>query len=277
MIYVASPEAPVLSLPTVLLDGNRFVVDHYAMEHRDIVAAKQRRDCPGARNYDPAPKQVGIVMMIVPAQDEFGTAPRQHPLRALPMGKSHAVGEHPSQDIVMKHEYPGLSRLCFGERLTDAGAFPNPKMALHRKIPGLQCQRTPGKTVGRQRAHDQRFRKLGRRREDGSKVLSESLVFGVGTERDQRPLPPLDVVVARNHVYRCGALEFTNEPARRLELAVAGPVGEIARENDQARIQVGNEVFHRTDLAEIGVEAKMWIGQVDDAETHGRPAIAGVG
>ena len=177
----------------------------------------------------------------------------------------------------MDDKHTCLVWLGLGERLADARTFHRPEMPFHREVPGLHGQRAPSKSVRRQRAHDQRFGKFSRRREDGSEVLREALVFSVRTGRDQWPLPPLHIVVARNHVHGCGALEFPNERARGLELTVARPMGEITCENDQARIQVGNEIFHSVHLAKVGVDAKVWIGQVDDAETHDAPVIAKVG
>ena len=63
---------------------------------------------------------------------------------------------------------------------------------------------------------------------------------------------------------------------RRLELAVAGALGEIARDHGGGGAERGEELLERLDLRQVGVAAEVQVGEMDDgwtgfdAEAHRR-------
>ncbi len=97
---------------------------------------------------------------------------------------------------------------------------------------------------------------------------TELAVFRGGPERDERSLPPLDVVVARDRDHRCALLQVADPHAGRQELAVPGSLGEVPREHDDVGLEFGNPMLGGPDLLKIALDAEVRVGHVDQGETH---------
>jgi hypothetical protein len=62
---------------------------------------------------------------------------------------------------------------------------------------------------------------------------------------------------------------------RRLELAVASPLAQIAGDRDGRRIETGQKFFERLDLPKVGVAAEMEIGEVrNDDRNWAQPRVS---
>jgi hypothetical protein len=69
-------------------------------------------------------------------------------------------------------------------------------------------------------------------------------------------------------------LQAVHEGVRRLKLAVPGPLGEIAGDDDDVEVERGQERLQRLDLRQIRVPAEVQIGQVgDDRPSRGHLTI----
>ena len=57
-----------------------------------------------------------------------------------------------------------------------------------------------------------------------------------------------------------------DEQVRRLELAVPGALGEVARDDDGGGVEGGEKVVERLDLLEVGEAAEVQVGEVNDRD-----------
>src|SRR6266581_4734956 len=140
---------------------------------------------------------------------------------ARPARESHALGEIAAQEIVVDHEHPRQPRLSFREDRLHTLHFALGQMTLYGDIAQPRRERAPRDAMRRQRRRDHR---AARNRQRWCQVRAEiTAVFsvdGVLAKRDERPAPPLHVMIARNHEYRSRLAREIDERAAALQLAV---------------------------------------------------------
>src|SRR6266542_2628108 len=97
------------------------------------------------------------------------------------------------------------------------------EMPLHREVAQLERERAPRDAVRRERPRDHRPGDRQRGRQLRAEVAHVLAVQRVRRERDERPPPPLDVVVTRHHVPRRRARTRAPAGTRRAAPAATGP------------------------------------------------------
>ena len=149
-------------------------------------------------------------------------------------------------------------------------------MAFHSEVTGLGGQGTPCQSVRRERTGHDDLVELHRRRQHRAEVMSELRVLGRRPERDERARPPLNVVVAGKHIHRRRARQLVDEQARRLELPVPGPQGEIAGDDDHSGFEIGDERLDRVHLRQVARLPEVEVREVDDGKAHASLSLVSV-
>ena len=73
-------------------------------------------------------------------------------------------------------------------------------------------------------------------------------------------------MVAGDHQGGRGPLEGTGKQVGRLELTVARPLGQVARDDDGVGGEVRQELMQGPDLLEVGVDAEVKIREMQESE-----------
>jgi hypothetical protein len=134
-------------------------------------------------------------------------------------------------------------------------------VALHRDVPKIPGERAEGDAVAAERTGDDRAGDLQHRRQD-VEVAGIFRVLGAVAQQTQRTLPPLDVVVAGHHKHRHVRPDPVHERVGRLELAMAGPLAQVAGDHRGGGAQRRQKLLQRLDLVEVCIAAEVEIRQV---------------
>src|SRR5215210_7192456 len=205
--------------------------------------------------------------MIVPTQNHVGSGSEQPLVHRAPVRQPHAARQTSGQHVVMKSENasgPGRGRR---KDLLDPIRLGARKMTLHRQVPEPPRHGAERHPVAAERSSNDSAGNF----EYGSKMIEVQVVLGVlplFTEKPERALPPLDVMVARDDDWRRREAHPLDEQVRRLKLTVPGPLGEIAGHDDGRGFQRRKKVVERLDLLEVGIAPEVDIGEMDDRDVR---------
>ena len=205
----------------------------------------------------------GSLLVVVAAQDDIGAGGEQSTLSRPPIGQAHPPRDSARQYVVVEHQHPGEPGGCLLEDLGHSVSLRPGQMALHRNVANVQGQGPEGDPVAAERADNDRAWDLELRREV-SEVLGVLGVLAGLAQHPQRALPPFDVMIAGNQEGRQVGSDPIEKRVRSLELAVAGPLAHVARDDRGRGAKGGNEILQRLDLVEIGISAEVDIGNVGD-------------
>src|SRR5919112_6018366 len=152
-------------------------------------------------------------------------------------------------------------------------------MTLHRKITEIPGERAEGNAIAAHRTGDNSARHFHHGPE--LRVIPQVLgILPLLTEKTERALPPLDVMISRNNQRRDFQLDSMKKDVRRLELAVAGALAQVAGNHDGGGAQTRKKFFKRLDLLDVGKAAKVQVGEMrdDDGGTAhaAEPPLSGV-
>ncbi len=111
------------------------------------------------------------------------------------------------------------------------------------------------------------------RREIGPEIGAVFRVQGVLVEWDQRPAPPLHIVVAGNDEDGSGLTTQIGEGATALKLAVARALREIAADHDRVGAEIGQHPLQCFDHRHVGEPAEVHISDVGDLDGHNLASI----
>ena len=79
----------------------------------------------------------------------------------------------------------------------------------------------------------------------------------------ERALEPLHVMIAGQRQHRCALRHPVDEATRRLELAVARPLGQVARYHDRAGLERRYQALDVIDHRQVAVAPEVQVGQVN--------------
>src|SRR5262245_9304879 len=142
-------------------------------------------------------------------------------------------------------------------------------MSLHRNVPRTQRERSPGNAMCREhRRDDGATGDRDGRCEVGAEIPAVLLVDDVFAEGNERPAPPLHVVVSRNYEHGSGLTHEIAERPPALEFAVPRALRQIARDDDGIRTQIGKGAFQRLDDLNVRHAAEVSDADVRDLNRH---------
>src|SRR5262245_3471522 len=138
-------------------------------------------------------------------------------------------------------------------------------MSLHRNVPRTQRERSPSNAMCREhRRDDGATGDRDGRCEVGAEIPAVLLVDDVFAEGNERPAPPLHVVVSRNYEHGSGLTHEIAERPPALEFAVPRALRQIARDDDGIRTQIGKGAFQRLDDLNVRHAAEVNVANVSD-------------
>jgi len=267
-MWTAVGEATGLGVPPEVGDVDRRRLDRHEVEGRRPPAARALAERPRGRDHDPTPEQLRALLVVVPAQHDL--CPRGHDatLRLAPAGEAHTLRDIAPQHVVMQHQHPGLLPRRRFEQPAHPCELALREVPLHREIAHPRRERAPRHAVRSEGARDDGPGERQRGRQVRAEVARVLRVQRLLRKRDQRSYPPRHVVVAGDHEDRRGAGRGLHECPRPLELPMARPLRQVARDHDRVGPQVGEHLLEALDLIGVGEAAEMEVREVEQLDGH---------